>query len=206
MAIRNLLVVTLSLAPLFVIPENASACACCARADEWTRKTGASEFERGEIQRLSLLPGMLIEGVGERDPLFFRGPVRVGGMSPKPGVWEVVIKPGENGAPSVLRFVPDGPWDFFQTYTGPWPDAPASEAKFHEVTLYKEVALPGAIRITGPIVESFGQDFLPAVLVFKGQGNRCFSGSDFSQWILRFTLPRADGDITFVGSGRIATE
>lgn len=177
-------------------PGDVLACACCARFDEWMRRAGASEFEREEIVGLSLSRGMLIEGVGERDPLFFSRPVIVNGSSPGPGAWEIVIGTGEDESPSALRFTAEGPWEFFQTYPGPWPGKVESE-----VQLYKEVVLPGAVQITGSFAEALGHDTLPAKLIFKGQGGRCFSGADYSQWMLRFTLPRPDGDITFVGSG-----
>jgi hypothetical protein len=163
------------------------------------RWTGASEFEREQIVGLRFSRGLLTEGVGERDPLFLIGPVFLQGSSPQPSVWEFTIGTGESESPSVLRFTPEGPWEFFQTYPGPW-----SEKLEPEVQLYKEVVLPGAIQITGSLAKGFGQNSLPAKLIFKGQGNRCFDGVDFSRWMLRFVLPRPDGDITFVGYGIIA--
>jgi len=179
-----------------VLAGDAWACACCARSDDWMRWSGGSEFEREEIVGLALSRGVLIEGVGERDPLYLNRPVIVNGTGQETGDWEVAIGTGEADSLSTLRFTPEGPWEFFQTYPGPWPGKLKSE-----VQLYKEVMIAGTVEFGGSLATTLGHATLPARLLFQGQGNRCFAGADFSQWQLRFVVPRPDGDITFVGSG-----
>jgi hypothetical protein len=181
----------------------AFACECCARSTEWSRLTRRpNERESGEVAKLITLTGLIEENSGKAAVHFdSTDPVHIAGRRDDRGGWRFRLQ-GETGSTinrAVFLFIPSLEWEFFRTYDGPWQDAINAD-----VSLYKEVVIPGAILFEGPAAQSLGISRREARLVLKGRGNNCFSHEDLKQWTLYFEVQHQDRRASFAADGVVS--
>ncbi|NER22051.1 MAG: hypothetical protein F6J96_15405 [Symploca sp. SIO1C2] len=175
----------------------AFSCACCASQNTWRREERKPyEYEYSQISGIASLEGWLIEDNGGRGPIYLEREVRTVGKKQSSGVWRFSVE-----SLGVMTFTSNSQWQFFETFagelTGVYKDS---------VELYKEIVIPGTIRVEGPLATILGNEQISARLILKGQGNNCLSRDDFRWWLFQFSIGESIDEINFVGLGEVLLE
>jgi hypothetical protein len=175
----------------------AGPCACCAHSEIHDRVSRVmNDLERVAIAKVRFVEGFLREDAGEGDPAllaeWLEVEIAIEGPGPAPG-----DSIAESAASPDAFFTYGGEIELFATYPGgPRPDEP-------DVELYKEIVLEGVLTLGPALSARIGQTVVPATLVLKGTGNRCFSIRDYRHWLLQFSIPTGMRQVRFAAAGTL---
>jgi hypothetical protein len=173
---------TLGLFLLFpaLLPEKASACACCANDGQWFEyKKALDENDNDALNGAKLSAKLrMYESAAEDEGIAVASSDFTLKLSRAPSRWTMALqgKEGEKGTlvltlPATVTIFGADPRDG-KVSNGGGP------------LLYKEVRLEGRVRGTGVFAKSLRPDSRFR-LVLQGRGNACMLAQDFNNWVLQ---------------------
>jgi hypothetical protein len=169
---------------------NASfACACCAESGEWYERTGRMEaYEIAELRNVEFdkTARTYLTAVGYEDLKGFPLEYDSFNLSSllKPSLALTLTFKAERGETGALTLFLPKVATFFGADLHDAPDGSAGPI------LYKEWRFKGMASGSGVFAKGMARG-TKYQLILKGRGNNCLSSSDFTNWRLDITGPRA---------------
>lgn len=185
-------------------PVRGEACACCA--DDWDHSEITVKREAhvmAELKSISL-SGRVVQQRGSEQGVNF------GSYASTARFTEdalIISLRSDQGQAATLRFpLPEHFTDFQAHMLWVLPKAIYEQQRnmLMNAPMYKELRMKGKIAID-PAIASTARIATEsdAVLTLSGQGNRCFAGGQYRQWLLQFDVRRGQDSESIVGRGQV---